>query len=238
MAEKQIDSTLVCPKCGSKMKYNSVYDYYYCVRTFMCAYQIGYSEQTYGLNKTLKLGKIKSRGDVSIKVNTSNGTCIIFEDHYSGAKQYGPYQICDLNVDVKSKVETIYSASKGVAPMIAGGILFGSIGAVAGSMAGSTKSKQIDKEIYYITFTVNDDEYTGFRVEIKDYNIVHDFVTTLENIRKKLNPESTKEIIADAKPADDGDVFEKLNKIKQLFDNEIISKEEYEELRTKYLKLL
>ncbi len=241
MLKVDLNKVALCPKCGSKLNYN-FFGNYVCPKA-SCFYSCEYAEFTYHLNKAIALGKASKHGKIGIKINTNTGECVIFEDKLLSSSKYGPYKLNELTINIRSKVETIYSSTKGVGSMIAGGILFGAIGAIAGSMTSPAKTKQHNKESFSIIITTNDTEYTGISVNTTDYNIVHDFVTTIENIKKRLipskkNDEHSTIIEESVKSLTSDEVFEKLKRLKVLLDENIISKVEYETLKEKYIKML
>lgn len=224
-----------CPKCGKPLKLDKSGDSYFCKTPLCSVYSISVKEVQLIPYKEIYLGKVKIIGKVYFRINTTDGMWGI----YTYNNYYGNFELKDLTVDVKLENELIYETSKGVTPFIVGGMLFGAVGAVAGSMAANKKEKVVSKKEYLLTLTTNRTDFTGFQCVIKDYNVIHDFIVTIENTRKILFPdtvgdESTKEETNDTTI----NVYDKMVQLKDLFDKGIIDEKEYQEKREKYLKLL
>jgi hypothetical protein len=187
-----------CPKCGKEMS-ECGNDTFACEEND-CSFGAAtrqYLELT--PDKFFMFGKIKPYGKTGFALNTSNGKFIFTSNksslfHYN-LRSFGPYTIADiLDVQVTDDAQLIYQTSNGLASTIAGGVLFGAVGAVAGSMAAGKKTKVSSKDKFIVSLRINDIKFAGLSFSSEDRQTVFDFISTLELLQKKSSqtPEAKK----------------------------------------------
>ena len=81
----------------------------------------------------------------------------------------------------------VYENKNGSIPMLAGGILFGSVGAIAGSMITNQKQNIKNKISYHLILKIDDIRIPSFYIETEDSDLVYKFVNTIELLRPQ-NP--------------------------------------------------
>ncbi len=231
---------LVCQKCGKNLKYSNIFEKYICTGKF-CSYETDEYKANVNPDIYIKLGKTKLYGKMHFNINSLTGEFYIIAKRGFNITYYGPFHFNDINLEVSSKTELIYKTSKGSIPVIVSGMLFGSLGAVAGSLVANTKQKITSSDIYNLTLSIDDISFPGFRVEIKDYNKVYFFVNVIENIRKKFNKEESivgkknvKNDTQDSVNESTNEIYDILSKIKYLYDHDVLTDEEYKIKRQKY----
>ena len=183
-------------------------------------------------DKTIDLSK-KPVSRLTIQSSTKQFQ-LLTENHYSNIflpKDLVDYEIrVDNEVVITSKTKT----KKGVGKAVAGGLLFGEAGAIAGAVAGNSKSTttQTQKEIhhYSLVLKVNDLTKPSFIVNIDSVQIAEDVVTSLDILvgnTKKIVAEETTQPEA-PKEAPKLDKFDELKKYKELLDAGVITQEEFD----------
>lgn len=174
-----------CPFCGSKLYKSSISDKYVCEK-MGCSGVFELDSPLLLISPTYreeKMFKVKPYGKISFFVDRDKLKFVI----RAGSKDYGAYDISQLiEFSVSDNSQTIYQSRKGTVPMIAGGFLFGSVGAVAGSVAASTKTKEITKHKYELTFVIDDKDFVGFTGETKDKNVALRVAKQIEAMRKDV----------------------------------------------------
>lgn len=236
--EEKVSKDYCCPLCGGEL-WILEDGSYECVKMGCSFYKIHKKIILLNSNRIIELGKVREYSKVGIAINTETCECVIYTN--SGKMAYGPYKLDDISIDVVLENKTIYKTSKGVTPMIVGGLLFGAAGAVAGSVASSKKEKEINKKVFLVTITTNDTEFTGFQVATKHYNLVHDLVNTVENTKKKFYESQSEDKHEKDKPDKEmtsDEAYNNLLKLKELYDKKIIDDNEYNEKRSKFLKYI
>ena len=174
----------------------------------------------------------KPLSQLTIKTETKEFQ-LLTDNRYS--KTFLPKDLVDyeIRVDNEIVITSKTKTKKGVGKAIAGGLLFGEAGAVAGAVAGNSKSTttQVQQEIhhYSLVLKVNDLEKPSFIVNIDSVQIAEDVVTILDilvgNTKKVL--EDNQNVDSNALKNKDMDKFEELKKYKELLDAEIITQEEF-----------
>lgn len=133
--------------------------------------------------QSLTLGKTKTDGTIKANIYKDD----TFEFHTSKGK-YGPYKITDFtSINFKNSTQIVFEAKKGYGKMVLGGVLFGAAGAIAGSLATSNKSKEINKEVYYLQIGINDLKFPGFAIDNIEADTAFKFINTVEIINNKLD---------------------------------------------------
>ena len=181
-----------CPDCHEELAFKPKLGGYRCPNA-NCANREVYPEEIYDFNPDMRvfLGKNKTHGKITLFIN-SNSCQFFFETTQSGflfsapSLWHGPYSLNDIiEFHVASNETIIYQTSKGFVPMVAGGMLFGSIGAVAGSMI-SNKTEKVSKDVTYtITFKIDDLKFPGISVDSREKDKVFNLVSLLELIKKR-----------------------------------------------------
>ena len=191
---------------------------------------------------SIDIGKNKEWGKCEIIINPNNGVLMFtgksFLHYYSKA---GIYCFDEIQIEVSSSKEMLYK-TKGMTPMIIGGLLFGSAGALAGGIIGTGQKSIKEKNNYMISITVESLQFSGLVTETDDANLVHNFVTKMELIRKRISmdedTEEKKEVIDDSNDDSNETIYEKLVNLKKLYDEGIIDQETYNAKKKKYIDLL
>lgn len=159
------------------------------------------------------------------------------EGHYT--RTYTPNDLLDYEIRVDNEVviTSKTKTKKGVGKAIAGGLLFGEAGAVAGAVAGGSKSTttETQKEIhhYSLLLKVNDLSKSSFVINVDSVHLAEEAAAVLAIIQKDYKnieelkneePSSEKKVPEHSEP----DKFEEIKKYKDLLDSGIITKEEFE----------
>jgi hypothetical protein len=190
-------------------------------------------------NCVIYAGKIRTRltrDEHYLVINTNTGNCAIVEE----GNWHGPYEFKNVTIEIKENSEIIYQTN-GYAPVIIGGILFGSGGALAGSLVSSKTQKRQTE--FVISIKVNDLKYSGLICCSKNIQFAHYFGTKIETVRKMLVDKSEN-------TSKDGNNFNDKNsnlssmtieelsnvllQLKTLYENGIIEKEIYEQKKNIY----
>ena len=234
-----------CLNCKEKLTYFEFSDLYRCCNCYGLRYSKIILDEV-NPNIEIYLGKIKGKGNYYLAVNSHSGKLAFYRYKWNGTHEWnGTYEFKDVSISVSTTKETIYKTS-GATPMIVGGILFGSAGAIAGSIVGSKEKSSKVKDHYNIQITTNDLNFSGFVISTDDVNLAHDVITRVEIIRKniqKQNPVDNKiEDVAEnhqkTEVKNDLSIYEKLIELKNLYDSGIIDLGTYEEKKKKYIDLL
>lgn len=235
-----------CLECKEKLVFQKKFDSYQCYNCYGLSYSKIILDEV-NPNIEIYLGKIKGKGNYYLVINSDSGKlAFCCYNKWSGSYKWnGPYEFEDISISVSTTKETIYKTS-GATPMIVGGILFGSAGAIAGSIVGSKEKSSKVKDHYTIQVTTNDLKFSGFVISTDDANLAHDVITRVEIIRKKIEKqESGDSLIEDVAEKqrqtdvkNDISIYEKLIELKNLYDSGIIDLETYEEKKKKYIDLL
>ena len=150
-----------------------------------------------------------------------------FSKIYTG-KDLKDYEIkVDNEIVVTSKTKT----KKGAGKAIAGGLLFGEAGAIAGAVAGNSKSTTTEsqKEIHHYTLVlkVNDMMKPSFVIELPSLEVAEEVTATLMLLCNQTEEEAVVETPKEPKPVVT-DKYEELKKLKELLDAGIITQEEFD----------
>lgn len=162
---------------------------------------------------------------------------LLLSNRYS--KIYGPNDLNDYEIKVDNEivVTSKTKTKKGIGKAVAGGLLFGGVGAIAGAAAGNSKSKttQTQKEIhhYSLVLKINDLSRPSYLINIDSAQIAEEIVATLDifSNNKKEEVAYAEEVVEvkEEKPANhDYDKFEEIKKYKELLDGGIITQEEFD----------
>ena len=192
-------------------------------------------------DKTLVLSK-STKSSIIVDSKTKQFQ-VYTEKRFS--KIYEPKDLVDyeIRVDNEIVVTSKTKSKKGVGKALVGGALFGGAGAVAGAVAGNTKSKttETQKEIHHYSFVlkVNDISKPSFIFELDSAQIAEDIVTIFDilvgNTKKFANIEEKEEKIEqktepvkEIQASPNVDKFEEIKKYKDLLDSGIITQEEFD----------
>lgn len=161
---------------------------------------------------------------------------IFAEKYYS--KIYISKDLIDYEIRVDNEVIVTSNTKtkKGVGKAVAGGLLFGEAGAIAGAVAGNSKSTttETQKDIHHYTLVVkvNDLSKPSFVINLDSVQIAEDVVATFDilvgNTKKFSNNETANESESEKKDERKLDKFEEMKKYKELLDSGIITQEEFD----------
>ncbi len=168
---------------------------------------------------------------------------LLMEKHYSKIFSLKDLIDYEIRVDNEVVVTSKTSTKKGIGKAVAGGLLFGEAGAVAGAVAGDSKSTttQTQTEIhhYSLVLKVNDLAKPSFIVNIDSVQIAEDVVTSLDilvrNTNKNVEENSSSELTT-VPSTDIVDKFEEIKKYKELLDLGIITQDEFDAKKKDLLK--
>ena len=159
---------------------------------------------------------------------------LLLSNRYSkiyGSSDLNDYEIkVDNEIVVTSKTKT----KKGIGKAVAGGLLFGGVGAIAGAAAGNSKSKttETQKEIhhYSLVLKINDLSKPSYVINIDSQQIAEEIVATLDifSNNKKEEAVFVEEAKEEKQVALEYDKFEEIKKYKELLDGGIITQEEFD----------
>jgi|GEM_PF-6919216 len=109
-------------------------------------------------------------------VDFSNKSWQVYTKHRL-SKVYSFKTLTGLNI--RCDEEVIYSTSSSMIKTLAGGVLFGGLGAVAGAISDNTRQKATTKRIYWIELEINDIYNAGMLLQANDEGVLR-FIKTLE----------------------------------------------------------
>lgn len=178
-----------CPECGKCMKLDSYKNILSCKNVF-CEHQMPLAEYLLSPDIRILLGKTKINGKVIFLTNSKNKKFAIEVDKtdntYSSVCNFGPFDIDKLqSVQITVDNNIIYENKYNSLPMIAGGILFGSIGAIAGSIITNKKQDIKRKVTYNLILKIEDIHVPAFYIEVDDKDLVYKFINTIELLRSQ-----------------------------------------------------
>lgn len=183
----------------------------------------------------IAVGKSKKIGFITILINSRKGTTLI---KINESEFKGPYSIKDIReINVYSNEEVIYKTSKGLMPMVLGGTLFGSLGAIAGSVSASKTSKLKIKESYKLVMSFDDITFPSFVVTFKNENLAHTIINTYEIIRKKITDFKDEKLDV-VESVDSSDIYTQLINLEKLYKQGIIDEKTYLEKKDKFIQKL
>ena len=183
-------------------------------------------------DKTIDLSK-KPVSRLTIKSDTKQFQ-LLMENRYS--KIFLPKDLVDYEIRVDNEVviTSKTKTKKGVGKAVAGGLLFGEAGAIAGAVAGNSKSTttQTQKEIhhYSLVLKVNDLTKPSFIINIDSVQIAEDVVTSLDILVGNTKKIVVEEAVQPEAPKETTklDKFDELKKYKELLDAGVITQEEFD----------
>jgi len=173
-----------------------------------------------------------------LMINSETKQFQLFTDNkYS--KIYVPKDLIDyeIRVDNEIVVTSHTKGKKGAGRAIAGGLLFGGAGAVAGAMTGKSKSQttsnQTEIHHYTLVVKVNDLSKPSFVIELDSVNIAEDVVSIFDILVGNINKFEKQEESSKSKHT--LDKFEEIKKYKELLDEGIITQAEFEQKKKELL---
>ena len=150
---------------------------------------------------------------------------------YSG-KDILSYEILRDN---KVVISSHSYSKKGVGKAVAGGLLFGGVGMVAGALAANTKtytqSTQQEISLYKLVLRINDITNPSFILKVDSLKIAEEIFATLSIISNNNNELEKSVKIEESKI----EKFDEIKKYKELLDIGAITQEEFNEEKKKLL---
>lgn len=186
-----MENKYICPRCGKQMKLNNDTNVLSCKGIF-CDQEMSLSEYLLSPDINILLGRTKTNGDVLFLINSKDKKFAIEVDRVDNLNSetcnFGPFDIDKLlNIQVVTDNNIVYENKNGSIPMLTGGILFGSVGAIAGSMITNQKENIKNKISYHLILKIDDIRIPSFYIETEDSDLVYKFVNTIELLRPQ-NP--------------------------------------------------
>ncbi|HBP43085.1 MAG TPA: hypothetical protein DD621_00110 [Clostridiales bacterium] len=177
----------ICARCGRQMKLDNETNTLTCKGIF-CRHEISLAEYLLSPDINILLGKTKTNGEVLFLINSKDKKFAIEVDKVDNLNSeicnFGPFDINQLlNVQIVTDNNILYENKNGHIPMLAGGILFGSVGAIAGSMITNQKQNIKNKVSYHLILKINDIRIPSFYIETEDSDLVYKFINTIELLR-------------------------------------------------------
>lgn len=128
------------------------------------------------------VGKTKNDGKIIFFFNSNTKDFYITTKKFMGKEiAHGPYQIDQLlELQVSYENEILYEKKKSSTPMIAGGVLFGAVGALAGSMLAKEKQEVKRSSFAVLRIRIDDIQNPSYYIENNDLNTVYRFVNIVE----------------------------------------------------------
>ena len=185
----------LCPSCGHELSLDDS-NHYHCTHRGCFNFKLYDKEYVeFQPNYSIKLGKNKIFGKIKMYLNTKNkkmlfntskpgNSFIPYDDSY----YWGPFSVSDLlDFSVAANDKTVYQKSRGCIPMIAGGMLFGAVGAVAGSLIADKKETIKTIKTFSVAFKFDSLEFPGFSIDDKEKekDKVFNLVSTIELLTKQ-----------------------------------------------------
>jgi len=184
------DNKLICPKCNGPLKVSKDKEMVFCKKIFRCSYSAPMAEYLLNPDVRIKLGKTKTNGNIYFLANSQTKKFAIDVDKLNSFECYdpktlGPFEIEKLiEVSIHQNDAVVYKNNHGTLPMIAGGVLFGSLGAVAGSIISNKKEEMTTERSCTIILKINDIRIPACCIETKDIDLVCKFINTIEILKK------------------------------------------------------
>ena len=185
----KINLKYTCPKCG-RQSMELVDDNNLQCRGFFCGYKMSSVEYQLSPDINMLLGETKTNGAITFLLNSKKKEFAIIVDRVDNLTDencyFGPYEISKL-LDIQLIVDNsvVYENKSNALPMIAGGVMFGAIGSVAGSMISNNKTQIKNKRLFNLLIRIDDIRIPAFYVETYDSDLVYKFINTIELIRPK-----------------------------------------------------
>lgn len=243
-----------CPKCSAGfLKLNEYNNRYECsIYPEIDYFQKEYFEHLYIKNSTgdnkmveYKIGRVNGIGKkLYLHLNIHSGNFLFFNYPFISYRDEGKFfgQLDDIDsIDVVTNNQTIFITTRNMLPTIAGGVLFGGVGAIAGSLATSTQSKAVNNDSFTITFKFKTIEFPGIVFETNDKQLVFSLISTLEMLikeKRQLQQMSTNEetpVEKEKEESDMGKLKGEMAMLKQMKEDGIVDEEEYQQLRKKII---
>ena len=151
--------------------------------------------------------------------------------------------------EIRSEESVLYTSSsrneKGFAKTLVGGLLFGTLGAVAGAISensnGTTTNLEKRVNSYTLLLEVNNPAKPFFEIELDNLEVVRAFMIAIQDFDiKDSEEENTTETPIEtpevALENNKVDKFEEIKKYKELLDSGIISQEEFDRVKNKLFR--
>lgn len=186
-----MENKYICPICKRQMKLNNENNIL-SGNFFSCGHSISLAKYLLTPDINMLLGKTKTNGDILFLINSQNKKFAIEVDRVDNLNSkicnFGPFDINKLlNVQITVDDNIVYENKSSNIPMLAGGILFGSIGAVAGSIIANQKQNIKKKKLYSLLLNIDDIQIPSFYIETEDSDLVYKFINTIELLRPQKN---------------------------------------------------
>lgn len=184
-----MDNDYTCPRCGRKMKFNARNNTLAC-RFVFCGIHRPLAVYLLSPDVEITLGMTKTNGLVNFFINSQTKKFAIEVDRlnnsYQGVCNFGPFDIDKLlSVQILDNESIVYENKNSGIPMLAGGFLFGAIGAVAGSMISNQKQSVRSKTSYTLILKIDNIHIPSFYIETDDNDLIFKFVNAIELLRPK-----------------------------------------------------
>ncbi|MBO5229474.1 MAG: hypothetical protein J6B20_01605 [Clostridia bacterium] len=188
-----MESKYICPKCGKQMLLNTQDNILLC-KSIFCGKEMSVAEYNLCPDISMLLGETKTNGDVLFLINSKDKKFAIEVDKVDNLNSeicnFGPFVINKLlSVQVVTDNNIVYENKNGSIPMLAGGILFGSVGAIAGSMITNQKQSIKKKMSHHLILKIDDIRIPSFYIETEDSDLVYKFINTIELLRPQNDKE-------------------------------------------------
>ncbi|MDD3478374.1 MAG: zinc ribbon domain-containing protein [Candidatus Izemoplasmatales bacterium] len=170
---------MLCISCGNEIRPGDNW----CQR---CGGSI--SKIDYLLNSDLVIllsgiSRMKKHASFSISFNTKNGKWSFLQQN----EQYGVFELDDLlNIEILTNHEITQKSSSAIPSAILGGVLFGRIGAVAGSLANRKKSTISEDNHYQIVLTINSVLKSSAILDCDNSDAAYRVITTFQMLKNNL----------------------------------------------------
>ena len=169
---------------------------------------------------------------------------LLVDKHYS--KIFNSKDLIDYEIRVDNEIVVTSSTNtkKGAGKAVAGGLLLGGAGAIAGAIAGNAKSTttETQTEIHHYTLVlkVNDLLKPSFVIDLDSIQIAEDVAATLYILSDECNTNNSKKQLATESKTQESnlDKFEEIKKYKELLDEGIITKEEFEKKEKRIIRII
>lgn len=182
-----MENKYLCPICGKQMNLNDERNILVC-KKFFCGHQEPLASYLLTPDINMLLGRTKTNGDIYFLINSKDKKFAIEVDRVDNLNcdvcNFGPFDLKQLlSVQVVIDDNIVYENKNGTLPMLAGGILFGSIGAIAGSMISNQKQNIKKKKVYNLILKIDNIQIPSFYIETEDSDLVYKFINTIELLR-------------------------------------------------------
>jgi hypothetical protein len=168
-----------------------------------------------------------------------------FNDHNVRIYRAYPDKIYDASVikgyEIIVDDNVVERKSSNFGKIIAGGLLFGGLGAVAGAVDKGGKLKTSGKKSYSVRLILDDMEQASLDIKCDSsenaYRLLHTLALLEEKYSKQLNEQNNEQTTQEFKDTETSTVSfaEEIIKLKKLKDDGIITEEEFKVFKSKLM---